>query len=160
MSKKLMSILVLVLVCACLLCACGDSGSKPSGGKTKGSYMNLWITTLGEEAEVIKEVTEQWNTDHPDAKVKVTVVPGNSDDFYQKLTTAFATNTGPDMFCISNAEILKYVQTGIAYDVTSYLEPKRADYMEGALEALTFDGKIMAFPGNMDVMALYCSGSA
>lgn len=160
MSKKLMSILALVLVCACLLCACGDSGSKPSGGKTKGSYMNLWITTLGEEAEVIKEVTEQWNTEHPDAKVKVTVVPGNSDDFYQKLTTAFATNTGPDMFCISNAEILKYVQTGIAYDVTSYLEPKRSDYMEGALESLTFDGKIMAFPGNMDVMALYCSKEA
>ncbi len=154
--KKIVKILALALACLMLLCACGND----EGGKSDGEYMNLWITTLGEEAEVIKQATEQWNQEHPDAKVKVTVVPGNSDDFYQKLTTAFATKTGPDMFCISNAEILKYVETGIAYDVTSYLEPKRADYMEGALESLTFDGKIMAFPGNMDVMALYCSVEA
>lgn len=37
------------------------------------------------------------------------------------------------MFCISDVEILKYVETGVAYDVTSYLKPNRADYMEGAL---------------------------
>lgn len=158
MKKKVLSIMALLLACAALLCACGGTGG--SGKKNDGEYMNLWITTLGEEAEVIQEVTEQWNTEHPDAKVKVTVVPGNSDDFYQKLTTAFATQTGPDMFCISNAEILKYVESDIAYDVTSYLEPKKDDYMEGTLESLTFNGKIMAFPGNMDVMALYCSVEA
>ena len=161
MNRRLAALLALMLVCALLLGACGGEGGSTGGKKENGEYLNLWITTLGEEAEVIKKVTEeQWNVEHPDAKVKVTVVPGNSDDFYQKLTTAFATQTGPDMFCISNAEILKYVETGVAYDVTSYLEPNRADYMEGALEALTFDGKIMAFPGNMDVMALYCSVEA
>lgn len=161
MNRRLAALLALMLVCALLLGACGGEGGSTGGKKENGEYLNLWITTLGEEAEVIKKVTEeQWNVEHPDVKVKVTVVPGNSDDFYQKLTTAFATQTGPDMFCISNAEILKYVETGVAYDVTSYLEPNRADYMEGALEALTFDGKIMAFPGNMDVMALYCSVEA
>ena len=160
MSRKFVAMIALVTVCAMLLCACGsEKGSTTK--KDEGEYMNLWITTLGEEAEVIERVTEEiWNAEHPDAKVKVTVVPGNSDDFYQKLTTAFATQTGPDMFSISNAEILKYVETGVAHDVTSYLEPNKADYMEGALEALTFDGKIMAFPGNMDVMALYCSVEA
>lgn len=161
MSRKLTVLTALMMIFALLLGACGGDSGSTGGKKDNGEYLNLWITTLGEEAEVIKQVTEeQWNVQHPDAKVKVTVVPGNSDDFYQKLTTAFATQTGPDMFCISNAEILKYVETGVAYDVTSYLEPNRADYMEGALEALTFDGKIMAFPGNMDVMALYCSVEA
>ena len=161
MSRKLLKAAGILLAISLLLCACG--GKKTDGGNKKGDgeYLNLWITTLGEEAEVIRRVTEeQWNAEHPDAKVKVTVVPGNSDDFYQKLATAFATQTGPDMFCISNAEILKYVEAGVAYDVTSYLEPNRSDYMEGALEALTFDGKIMAFPGNMDIMALYCSKDA
>ncbi len=161
MRRKLTAIIAVALICALMLCACGGKSESAGSKKESGEYLNLWITTLGEEAEVIKQVTEEkWNAEHPDAKVKVTVVPGNSDDFYQKLTTAFATQTGPDMFCISNAEILKYVETGVAYDVTSYLEPNRADYMEGALEALTFDGKIMAFPGNMDVMALYCSKEA
>ena len=162
MSRKFMAVMALVLACAMLLGACGKSEGGKTPAKTEdGEYLNLWITTLGEEAEVIKQVTEeQWNVEHPDTKVKVTVVPGNSDDFYQKLATAFATKVGPDMFCISNAEILKYVETGIAYDVSSYLEPNRADYMEGALETLTFDGKIMAFPGNMDIMALYCSNEA
>ena len=161
MNRRIAALIALLLAFALLLGACGSDKGSTGSKKDDGEYLNLWITTLGEEAEVIKKVTEeQWNVEHPDAKVKVTVVPGNSDDFYQKLTTAFATQTGPDMFCISNAEILKYVETGVAYDVTSYLEPNRADYMEGALESLTFDGKIMAFPGNMDVMALYCSVEA
>ena len=157
MNRKLAAFAALLITFSLLLGACDGGGSEGESGKT----LNLWITTLGEEAEVIKQVTEeQWNAEHPEAPVKVTVVPGNSDDFYQKLATAFATQTGPDMFCISNAEILKYVETGVAYDVTSYLEPNRSDYMEGTLEALTFDGKIMAFPGNMDIMALYCSVDA
>lgn len=159
-KRKMTALVAMMLAVVLLLCACGGkSGNDNTASKKEdGEYLNLWITTLGEEAEVIEQVTEEkWNVEHPDAKVKVTVVPGNSDDFYQKLATAFATDTGPDMFCISNAEILKYVETGVAYDVTSYLEPNRADYMDGALEALTFDGKIMAFPGNMDIMALYCS---
>lgn len=161
MNRRIAALIALLLAFTLLLGACGSDKGSTGSKKDDGEYLNLWITTLGEEAEVIKKVTEeQWNVEHPDAKVKVTVVPGNSDDFYQKLTTAFATQTGPDMFCISNAEILKYVETGVAYDVTSYLEPNRADYMEGALESLTFDGKIMAFPGNMDVMALYCSVEA
>lgn len=159
MKRKMTGLLTIVLA-VMMLCACGGSG-ETGNTKNGGEYLNLWITTLGEEAEVIEKVTEeQWNVEHPDSKVKVTVVPGNSDDFYQKLAIAFATKTGPDMFCISNAEMLKYVETGVAYDVTSYLEANRADYMEGTLESLTFDGKIMAFPGNMDIMALYCSKEA
>lgn len=160
MKKKAFSIIAFILAMTTLLCACG--GKQPNEEETKstggGKAMKLWITTLGEEAEVIKKVTtEQWNAAHPDTPVEVTVVPGNSDDFYQKLSTAFATETGPDMFCISNSEIQKYVEAGISYDVSQWLEPNRADYMEGALEALTYDGRLVAFPGNMDIMALYCN---
>lgn len=149
--KKVLAITLAVIMIVALFAGCGPK-------KPEDDTLSLWITTLGEESDIIKEVTnEQWNVEHPDKKVKVTVVSGNSDDFYQKLSTAFATGTGPDMFSISNAEILKYVETGIAYPVTKWIEPNISDYSPETIEYLTYNGEIVAFPGNMDLMALYCN---
>ncbi len=149
------------------LTACGKEKNQDEAedennpvGEVTGEPLQLWITTLGEEADIITRVTEeQWNKEHPKTPVEVTVVPGNSDDFYQKLSAAFATENGPDMFCISNAEMLKYVESEIAYDVTKWLDSNKDDYVEGAIEAVTYGDKILAFPGNMDIMGIYCNNT-
>ena len=155
-TTKLMALFLAVVMC---LGAVGCEGKKEPESK-EGKALQLWITTLGEEAEVIQRVTEEiWNKEHPDTPVKITVVPGNSDDYYQKLSAAFATNNGPDMFCISNASSLKYVDAEIAYDVSKWLEPNKDDYMESVLNAVTFDEKMVAFPGNMDLMGIYCNNA-
>lgn len=153
-NKKWAVVVLLIYVCFSVF-GCGKNVSKEGSGNQP---LKLWVTTLGQEAETIKSVTESvWNKEHPETPVEVTIVPGNSDDYYQKLSAAFATNNGPDMFCISNASSLKYVESNIAYDVTKWIEPNKNDYLEAALNAVTFDGKMLAFPGNMDLMGIYCN---
>lgn len=154
---RFMALMLSALMCLGIT-GCGETGDSNNTGGAKGQALQLWITTLGQEAEVVKQVTEEiWNVEHPDTPVEITIVPGNSDDYYQKLSAAFAINKGPDMFCISNASSLKYVEAGIPYDVSKWIEPNRNDYMEAVLDAVTFDGKIVAFPGNMDLMGIYCN---
>ena len=99
---KLRRITALLLAAMLLagLAGCVNPGPSGDPGQTQqtGKPLQLWLSYLGKEGEVIERVTEeQWNKEHPDMPVDVTMVPGNSEDFYQKLSTAFAVGNGPDM---------------------------------------------------------------
>lgn len=162
---KLRRITALLLAAMLLagLAGCVNPGPSGDPGQTQqtGKPLQLWLSYLGKEGEVIERVTEeQWNKEHPDMPVDVTMVPGNSEDFYQKLSTAFAVGNGPDMFTISTTYFEKYLEADIAYPVTEYMQPHMDDYRDVILDALTYDGEMIAFPGNMDVMGLYCSKEA
>lgn len=159
--RRCFSLLIaFVMMIGMVGCQSSPSGyENPDDGSAKsGEPLQLWLSYLGNEGDVIKRVTEdKWNTEHPDIPVEVTMVPGNSEDFYQKLSTAFAVGNGPDMFTISTTYFQKYLEADIAYPVTDYMKPYIDDYRSVIIDAVTYDGEIVAFPGNMDVMGLYCN---
>lgn len=148
-SFILVFVLVLIFVSAC---SNNESTSKDSNGKNL--KLEYW-TNSGSESEQIVEVMKDWNKQNPDTQVKVTMIPGSPTDYYQKLSTAFAAGKGPDIFAISPAELVKYVDSDLAYPVNEWIDPNKDDYFENTLAPITFEDKIYAFPSNMGMLALF-----
>jgi multiple sugar transport system substrate-binding protein len=70
--------------------------------------------------EPILELIEQWNEKNPKIQIKPVEVTGSLNEYFQKVSTAFASGKGPDIFHMSPTEFLKYVESGTAYPVNEW----------------------------------------
>lgn len=183
-SNKVVSIfLALAIMLSFAACSSGDERQSTTGSPDKGSSPSvdtetvspsndvtdeersvqtqiadgaavMWINSGFEGEEIIKILDQDWNTNQ-DFKITAMIQPGSADDYFQKLTVAFASESGPDIFAMSANEIVKYVDSGIAYDMSQWILPNKDDYYDNCINAVIFDGKVMATPSNMDLLALY-----
>jgi multiple sugar transport system substrate-binding protein len=135
-----------------------NSGNEPKAAEPaeqeKVVTLDYWIIN-GNEANQVIELMKQWNADNPNTQVNAQSIPGSPDEYFQKLSAAFASGKGPDMFSMSPTEFMKYIDSGIAYPLDKWIQPNASDYYEQSLDAVTVNGKIYATPANMDLLALY-----
>src|SRR5690606_1680613 len=131
LSRVLIAVILIVIVAAC-----GNSNGKTGEQKLVLEY---W-TNSGPESEKIAEIMTQYSEDHPDTQVNMTIVPGSPTDYYQKLSAAFASGKGPDIFAMSPGEFMKYAESGLAYPINEWIDPNKDDYFENTLLGNTIDG--------------------
>ena len=95
------SVAALAVSTALTLASCGRSdtpaakdtaASAVSAGKATGT-IKVWA--MGTEGEKLGEVAKAFTKANPDAKVEVTAIPW--DAAHDKISTAIAANTGPDI---------------------------------------------------------------
>lgn len=171
----LLFVLVLSLLIVVTACGASNSAAQPTTGAKDAtaaaastaaaattqdkpaSPLNakFWYIN-GDEANTTKKITdEQWNPKNPNLQVAMDIVPGSPDDYFQKLSAAFAAGNGPDIFSMSPTEWMKYAKGGIALDLTEWIGPNKDDYYANPINAVTLDGKIYSTPANMDLLGLY-----
>jgi multiple sugar transport system substrate-binding protein len=106
------------------------------------------------------KMADDWNA-QSETKLQLDYVTNNDYVNGTKLSTAFASGQGPDIFVISPGDFLRYYNGGVLADLTPYIEPAaQADFPEGVIASRKVDGKIFGVPMELEPMAFYYSVKA
>ena len=102
-----------------------------------------WFTSL----------VDDWNASH-EQQIALEFVP-SSEYMGSKLTTAFASGDGPDIFLVSPGDFLRYYNGGALLDLTPYITAQ--DFVPSVLASRMVDGRIFAVPMEVEPMAMFYS---
>jgi len=122
-------------------------------GPAKGSDMapqSDWFTSLA----------RAWNA-RTGKDVALTYIAGETYTNGSKLQTAFLADSGPDLFVLSPGDFLRYANGGVLEDLTPYLSDEaRRDFVDGALDTRTVNGRVYGLPMSLQPHAFYYSKRA
>jgi multiple sugar transport system substrate-binding protein len=136
-----------------LLAACSsDEDDSPGKTGTEKVTLTFWKFVSEGDDPTIAAAVKQWNAENPNTQVNFQTFP-YADYNGTKLTTAFASGKGPDVFWISPGAFVNYVNNGVAAPVDDIVD--KAAYSEAAVRAVSVGGKMHAVPFEQEPVALY-----
>ncbi|GAA3108135.1 multiple sugar transport system substrate-binding protein [Kribbella aluminosa] len=146
-------------LCLGVVTACGSGGSGESGSDS-GS-VTMWIYPVVPDQAKHQAFWDQQIADfkkvNPNIDVKVEIFPWPQRD--QKLQTAIAAGKGPDVVYLIPDQLPKYAKNLEPAD--SYLSDQdKADYLDNAKAAVTYDGKMLGAPILTSTRPLVCDRKA
>ncbi|EIT6530657.1 extracellular solute-binding protein, partial [Listeria monocytogenes] len=152
MKKKMFVVLALVLSLSLVLMACGESKDDANSGDSK--VLNVWA--MGDEAKSLKELAQKFTKD-TGIEVKVQVIPwANAHD---KLLTAVASKSGPDVVQMGTTWMPEFVEAGALLDITKDVEKSKnmnSDlFFPGSVKTTQFDGKTYGVPWYAETRVLF-----
>lgn len=117
--------------------------------------ITMWKFRSNKEDYVINRWVKQWNEDNPDLQVNFELIPYN-DYLTNRLPTAFATNSAPDIYMISAGSFLKYARAGYMLPLDDYISSElKNDLTQESLEVATYNNKILGIPIEHEPVALF-----
>ncbi len=140
--KKLFALLVSFIV---VLAGCGSSENDE----------NLVVWAMGEEGNRLHTLTEQY-TEETGVDVEVVAIPW--DQAYEKLSTAVASKSGPDVIQMGTSWVAEFGKAGALSDLSSYSSLENFDeslYFEGAQESMNVNDTMVSVPWYVDTRVLY-----
>jgi multiple sugar transport system substrate-binding protein len=112
---------------------------------------------LGREGEVAGALLQGFTEQHPEIEIEIQQLPFTSA--HEKLLTAFAGDTLPDVFQLGNTWIPEFQTLGALEPLDRYASGSRdfiaQDYFEGVLESNRLDGVLYGVPWYVDTRLLY-----
>jgi multiple sugar transport system substrate-binding protein len=177
-TKRLILMLCAVLVCGVFVAACGDDeggggsggggASTETSGQTEGakaidpalidsakgevSYCQ-GKDTSGNATKMIKKFNEEFG---PDLQAKLVEFPASADEQRNQFIQRQQAKSGDcDVFSADVIWTAEFASQKWLYDLTPYMEEKKAEFIEAPLETVTFDGKIWGSPETSDAGLLY-----
>ena len=151
-SLKRIAIVMLVLCCMTSLFAQGASEAKTSGPR----IVTFWSLFTGGDGEFFDAIIDEFNKTHTDIQLKNDTV--KFDDYYTKLTAAFAAGNAPDMIVCHQGNLLNYVPSGQLLALDEYLKADNfpvSDFVAAPYDACRFDGKQYAIPLDVHPIIMY-----
>lgn len=117
--------------------------------------LEMWKFRSNKEDYVISRWVKQWNEENPGIQVNFEVIPYN-DYLTNRLPTAFATNSAPDIYMISAGSFLKYAKAGYMLPLDDFIsDGLRRDLNPQSLEIATYNKKVLGIPIEREPVALY-----
>lgn len=81
--------------------------------------INFWNGFTGSDGEILKEIVDEFNaTNDKGITIKMDIIPWSN--FHEKLPTALATGTAPEMILMGNDVLLTYVNTNSLLPVDDF----------------------------------------
>jgi multiple sugar transport system substrate-binding protein len=146
--------LALTLVASAV--ACGKDTPTTQGPVT----LTFWSGMTGGDRAAYEAVIKRWNDTHPQIQVDYQLQPW--DTIAQKLPTALATGSGPDISTpdYNVATVLKYAKAGTIADLSPAFGSGAGKIETSAIaptliDSFTVDGKHFAAPMNVSTLLLY-----
>ncbi len=138
----------LALACLLALAGCGE----PQDGRVT---LEFWA--MGREGEVVQALTREFERQNPKIRVRVQQVPWSAA--HEKLLTAYAGDTMPDVFQLGATWVPEFV----ALDAISPLDDRvaaspevaPADFFAGILDPNEIDGRLWGLPWYVDTRLLF-----
>ncbi|MFD4024926.1 sugar ABC transporter substrate-binding protein [Streptomyces sp. NPDC058576] len=138
----------LALALAVTLSACGSSG----GDVAADEKQTLTVWAMGAEGEKLADVAEVYEKANPNITVKVT--PIGWDVAHQKLVSAAAAGTLPDVAQMGGSYLGEFAELGVLEPVDTKVFDKKAFFPAG-WEQGEVDGTAYGVPWYVDTRVLY-----
>jgi multiple sugar transport system substrate-binding protein len=133
----------LLVVVACVLGSCGE----PAQGPTT---VRFWA--MGREGEVVRQLIPDFEREHPGIRVEVQQLPWSAA--HQKLLTAFAGDSLPDVAQLGNTWLPEFVALRAVDPVATSLVDA-GDYFPGIWQTNVIDGTAYGVPWYIDTRLLF-----
>ncbi|MFJ6439476.1 sugar ABC transporter substrate-binding protein [Streptomyces sp. NPDC091649] len=138
----------IALALAVTLSACGSSG----GDVAADEKQTLTVWAMGAEGEKLADVAEVYEKAHPNITVKVT--PIGWDVAHQKLVSAAAAGTLPDVAQMGGSYLGEFSELGVLEPVDTKVFDKK-DFFPAGWEQGEVDGTAYGVPWYVDTRVLY-----
>ncbi|MEU5717829.1 sugar ABC transporter substrate-binding protein [Streptomyces sp. NPDC020403] len=149
MSRTARTASVAVTVALALgVSACGGSGGDVSADQKQ----TLTVWAMGAEGEKLAEVAEVYEKAHPNITVKVT--PVGWDVAHQKLVSAAAAGTMPDVAQMGGSYMGEFAELGVLEPVDTKVFDK-ADFFPAGWQQGEVDGTAYGVPWYVDTRVLF-----
>ncbi|RPK91878.1 sugar ABC transporter substrate-binding protein [Streptomyces sp. ADI98-10] len=138
----------IALALAVTLSACGSSG----GDVAADEKQTLTVWAMGAEGEKLADVAEVYEKANPNITVKVT--PIGWDVAHQKLVSAAAAGTLPDVAQMGGSYLGEFSELGVLEPVDTEVFDKK-DFFQAGWEQGEVDGTAYGVPWYVDTRVLY-----
>jgi multiple sugar transport system substrate-binding protein len=137
-------------------CTGGDDESSPTGQTPSGPVtLTFWHGYTDAEADSLNALLETWNSENPDIRIEPLVV--NNDKALQKLTVALQGGEPPDITYQYGSSLPQLAAAPGLVDLTEWVQSPEVnweDFVAGARDAATFEGKVLGVPALIDNLAV------
>lgn len=125
------------------------------GGSRSKIKIDFWA--FGAEAEHVQKLTGEFEKLNPDIEVKVQAIPWTAA--HEKLITAYASETTPDIVQLGNTWIPEFVALNSLEDLDSWIKDskslKKEKFFPGIWNTNIIDGKVYGIPWYVDTRVLF-----
>lgn len=132
----------------CVLAAC----TAPRDDRVEISF---WA--MGSEGEKVRELTTRFERRHPQIRVRVQQIPWSAA--HEKLLTAYAGDTMPDLFQLGNTWIPEFVALNALEPLGPRLETSKVlkadDWFAGILDTNVLEDRLYGLPWYVDTRLLF-----
>ena len=122
-----------------------------------GDEVVLEFWAMGAEGEKVQPLIERFEAEHPGIRVEVQQQPWTS--VHEKLLTAFAGRSTPDVSQFGNTWVAEMEALGALEDLTPYVRQSdvvdEADYFPGVWDTNVIDGRLWGVPWYVDTRILF-----
>jgi fructooligosaccharide transport system substrate-binding protein len=147
-ARSLLAGVRLVTALVVLTAACSPAGpatpaaAPPSGGSPV--QLKLWISGTPELDTAMNKILQQFQTENPNVTVTLEDFP--FAQYYEKLTTAFAGGSGPDVYWI-DIRTAEFAKRGALLPLDKYVTDEwKSDVIAVALQEGEWNGKRYSVP--------------
>lgn len=172
--SKVLALLLAVMMLVSMLAACGNNQTNETTGnnETTGTNQNETTAPAGDDVTTElqpeegasltlwfdndtynEEIVALWNAKYPD--VPLTVVNVGTTDARQKNELEGPTGTGADVFVMAHDGVAVSAQAGNILEIDLLADEVRGSFVDNAIDAVTYDGKIFAFPLSMKTIVMF-----
>lgn len=145
--KRVVSLLVVLGLLALLVPAAALAASP--------EHITVWA--MGAEAQKIDVMVKKFEAKYPNIRITVQAIPW--DSAHDKLVTAIAGNTVPDVAQMGTTWMAEFGSIGAFADVSKLLAEskavKKTDFFPGAFETNMVNGRLVGIPWYVDTRVLY-----
>jgi raffinose/stachyose/melibiose transport system substrate-binding protein len=171
MTRKIFTLLSLVLITVLALAACAPSPTaapqpttapvveEPTTASTEKVTVTWWhITTAENQKAVFQKLADEYMAAHPNVNVEITVL--DNEAFKTKLTTVMQSGDVPDIFQSWGGGVMnQYADAGLLKDITADLDANggawRSSFSPGALGVYAYNGKNFGVPWDMGMVGFW-----
>lgn len=155
-------LLVIAVALGLFAAACtgddGGNGDGPTGGTGEPAgpvTLTFWHGYTDAEADSLNALLDEWNAANPDVRVEPLFV--NNDRALQKLTVALQAGEPPDITYQYGSSLPQLSAAPGLVDLTAWTQEPGVnweDFVQGARDAATFEGRVLGVPALIDNLAV------
>lgn len=145
--KKLMRLVTIPLIIM-ILFGCGK--------KTDSTKIDYWTPFTGPDGTYMQNIIDDFNEENDDITVEMQVIP--SDQYYEKIRTAFRSGEGPQVAAVHADQIPSLVQSDVLSkmdEFTSNVGMSEADFVEEAWGAGVYKNNRYSIPLDVHPLVMY-----
>ena len=154
-KRLLVAFVALGLLAGACTSGGGDQSAASSESPSGPITLTMWHGYTDVEADWFNAAVDQWNSENPDIQIDPLFV--NNDKALQKLTVALQGGEAPDITYQYGSSLPQVAAAPGLMDLTAWTQQPDVnweDFIPGAREAATFEGKVLGIPALIDNLAL------